>query len=467
MGGVTLEYGSVSKKKKVNFKVVKVKGKYQPICLGNISADNFTYIGADKISYGSIIKNSRSCFVSNPVFAEFMKSIHGYQTGETFILNDVNNGNSVEIICTTVEGDPAWQKKIEQKKDDAFDKFGVGAKTPKKQKTSNEKIKKDPLSESEEWFLSFDEQLTKINPLFKRSDFHPKGFMYQSPELYNKGTLPFLPYLTPARSQGKRGTCITFAEVGAAELLGLKLQDLSEQHRLFLAFYDPKEKRIMDSNEKFSWRFGNAITIGLENEWPYNPSDCVPFSAETIVGNYVVNSEIIPCTNYFWQGILQSDGTFDEKPSIKGSKAGNCVLGSPLKVEGTDEEKINLFANILLTLKYPILFDTYTIYSPKETEAGFSNNQFNSGAGHAMLLVGFIHKDNIPKKVKTNPYFVPNEHYFIYKNSHGKGFGDNGFGYIPASVFVKNSFVYSIFKYDINSEVYQGCEQRSFAGVGE
>jgi len=285
--------------------------------------------------------------------------------------------------------------------------------------------------------------LNQINPLFYRNDFSRLGLMYWSPVLYQYGGFSFLPFLTPARSQGARGTCFAFPEVAAVELLGRRLADLSEQNYVFHYVVD-------------GWHpLFTGVYIGPERKWPYNRALCTSGSYHSDL----INADI-PCSNTVHQGILV-DGVYSSYPPIRGTREGGCVNRQAL-----DSIDIDYLTVILERIKYPIKI-VAEIGERNDVFNGFIGDSFfgaDSIGFHAFLLVGFVDKNSMPIGVRDNPNFKPNEDYYILKNSWGTHGGDGGFYYVSRSQMVRSVESAESFYYDTANAVYDGCD-RGFAGV--
>ncbi|MEK7672626.1 MAG: hypothetical protein AAB373_01955 [Patescibacteria group bacterium] len=310
------------------------------------------------------------------------------------------------------------------------------------------------------------DNLNEINPLFHRSDYNIQGFMFWSAELYNKGSFPLLPYLTPIKNQGGRSTCVDFADTAAAEIVLKNRPDLSEQNFTYLsaAETDPQAKENMESflSKGLKLKFLSSkipFYIGEEKQWPYNPSECKTNSYYSkLLGTYIT------CSNKFHQGIPTADpNIFNQYSLMTGTTKGSCVIANGLgeSIDSMEtEQKIAYLANIINVQHYPIRFGVNR--GPTEIgETGFTAENFwekgDAKSGHAMLIVGFVNKEDIPAAVKKHPYFKNNEHYFIVKDSWGTSVHDQGFLYAPASLLVENSHWFDAFKYDENEEVYPNC----------
>jgi hypothetical protein len=327
------------------------------------------------------------------------------------------------------------------------------------------------------------------NDEFNKEKFNPHGLMYYADELYEQGVLPFWPYLTPARDQGGRGTCARFALVGATEILSMNKPDISEQHFNFHA------------NSIYAWPGYAGFPLALEKDWPYNPGRCEE-NAPGESGYYVTqNNEIIPCSNTDHQGIPLNNpanvGDFseyevwcdeyyinDEMTQCKNyrpyaettnSEKVDCVLMAPFLPlnELTREEELALIKYTLLELKYPMYFaDRVTGPGCGELdENSFEKicNPTGNLGGHAMLMMGYIPKEYIPKIIKNNPLgnFDPNQDYIIIKNSWSENWADEGFFYVKSeSVINGKIFGLQPLKYDKYSTIYSGCDLTRSEGVG-
>jgi hypothetical protein len=326
----------------------------------------------------------------------------------------------------------------------------------------------------------------KYNDEFNKEDFSQQGLMHYADQLYEEGVLPFWPHLTSIKSQGERGTGEEFTFTAGTELVLMNHLDLSEQQ---VAYYYGMQL----------WPQHEGIPITLEEGWPYNPEECNAEEGE--LGYYVTeDAEIIPCTRTDHQGISVDNpinvGDFSEHEQLCdqyyinddltpcrlyypyaetiNSESKGCVLIDsflPLS-ELTGEEKLQLIKNVLLDLKYPLYFVDKAVGPGCGTidQNGFEEVCNPNGylGGHAMLIVGYISKEYLPDLLKNDSQgnFDSNQDYLIVKNSWGKSFGDGGFFYVSAeSVINEKIFSLQPFKYDVNNEVYSGCDSTRSAGI--
>jgi hypothetical protein len=323
----------------------------------------------------------------------------------------------------------------------------------------------------------------KYNKDFKKSDFSKNGLMYYADELYEEKVFPFWPYLTPVKSQ-IGGSCMLYSNVAAEEIIHMTRPDLSEINELF----------FRDCVGEFNFRLG--APLGSEEEWPFIPHPCND--------GYKVTTEgaVIPCSQEGHQGIPVGNpinvGDFSEfdaycdeinpgnpnacckkyRPyaEVLRSDHGRCVIISPgyglIYGISNPDQRIDIVRRALTELKYPLVFSSGLGNCWDTIDGGgfLPNNCASEGGSHAMALIGYISKENIPLEIKNANLenFDPNENYFIVKNSWGKGFADGGFAYMPSSYWNNGNADWPFaFKYDINSEVYSGCDSTRTEGVGE
>ena len=300
-----------------------------------------------------------------------------------------------------------------------------------------------------------EENLAEINPLMNRFDYSHKGIMFWARNLYDAGLFPLLPYLTPVKDQGGRGTCGAFGRTAAAEIASHDLPDFSEQNEYYFAGH--LHQNIHDDNSR---------GIGLEEEWPYNGERCTLGIPGISSGQYESKnggtidslqyhdeetSQYIPCSDLpnDAQGINQEieqeievDGSLQPYKEIKNTIYGfNIERGNPENVlarcNGV-EERINNLAHILNNCKFPLAFGSHLGVKGTDVVGFTDRNWFNPvndpvGGWHTMALVGYIPAEYLPETVKENPNFEQEEDYFIVKNSWSIAHADGGYLYVPAT----------------------------------
>lgn len=332
-----------------------------------------------------------------------------------------------------------------------------------------------------------EDDLNQLNSLFHKEDYSLDGLMYYAADLYNNGVFPFLPYLTPVKDQGYRGTCGNFAAISAIELISRDKPDLSEQNMRYGISWPGRS--LYDLN--LSLRSDN---LGLEIEWPYNPMPCIPLEDDWQLhggrgshinsggaGSYYSEllDEDIPCSDTDGEGIIVG-GHFEPYPPVMVSDSGRCfIVRTDYFMEWNLEDPENAtkyMALLINDLKYPIVISPGWIEIDDVVDGFITEDVVDYSSSHVVSVIGFIPNDEIPDRVQAHPSFVPGDNYFIVKNSLGTETGDSGFLYFPESVLMARiptqnnnwrggiSGVF-IYKYDGNSERFDNCPFRRFNGV--
>lgn len=207
------------------------------------------------------------------------------------------------------------------------------------------------------------------------------------------------PSQSPVKNQGSRGTCVSHASMGLLEAFGHIDDDLSEQytHYKFNEFLGRKhnEDAGLRTTDAAPFLARNDGRVCLEREWPYIPNQS---TIDTAVagGTYgppagAVNNQRFGIGAY---KIIEDNGLAGE--SIKNTR----------------------YLEALLYQGYNIVFGCYASWDDKDNNGVLdpllnSNGEPASGAGHAMVIVGYNRTDQ----------------YFIVKNSWHTTWGHSGYGY--------------------------------------
>jgi len=202
--------------------------------------------------------------------------------------------------------------------------------------------------------------------------------------------------------QGKLGSCTANAIAGAYQYDEIKQSEKETfiPSRLFIYYNEREMEGSVNTDSGAQIRDGiksiNSIGVCPEDMWPY---DITKFTNKPNANCYTTAKD-----HY----------TVKYKRVIQNEKCINMVLSSGLPI---------VFGiAVYESLETDTVTDTGIIPMPKVTERLLG--------GHAIMLVGYTKIDDID--------------YYIIRNSWGKGWGDNGYGYLPLT-YVLNSDLSSDF----------------------
>lgn len=225
--------------------------------------------------------------------------------------------------------------------------------------------------------------------------------------------------MSPVRFQGDRNTCSVFAATSLMEFLIKKTTgqalDLSEQYN----YWAGKEYALTNNTLKFyatvdglagflavdAYKYGSA----LETEWTY--ADKSPFQLK--------DPQCID-TNQ------PASTCFTGTPPAKMKRLPYRI--QPISIE---REKIGEF---MLKNKLPVVMNIKWCYSAVDKNGDYrmpTETELAQCAGHVITLVGY---DSDLKR-------------FIFRNSWGATWGNQGYGTIPEEYIVKNCEVCENLKY--------------------
>jgi C1A family cysteine protease len=290
----------------------------------------------------------------------------------------------------------------------------------------------------------------------EKDEFHPDSLFTHS----NTTDFPLKYYHTCIKSQGSRGTCVSFAINAAVESALMVKEDkaynLSEQYtylygeiyanhsgRYSYGLPTGKAVKKMDSkNVKFQyeryWEYNPSSDIGNKSGNSY-PSSCVGYNGEM-------------CTNFAFQGQESITGFWPFKnynytvPYRGTSKNIQVIDRSNIWMSWAKGASLDL-AISLTKAKVPLVLsftvkqnfmdtgsDGYVYYKSGEDSVG----------GHASVILGFVPNNKLPAGVSP----AKEKGFFIVKNSWGTWNGDCGYYYVDYKYLKK--FAKGIYTVTVN-----------------
>lgn len=268
--------------------------------------------------------------------------------------------------------------------------------------------------------------------------------------LYAWETWPHKNNVTCVQNQGHRGTCTAFATTAALEMhASIATQwmyDLSEQD-LYATFKRPRGEWQHDGAWPDELTLAEATAgyvVPREESWPYNPAYQATHTANTDFHNacagyagpcsetaHETPLECVLAGNWYcyWvppivTGVIPMFSPSDE------------TLHARLETSLTARQTAVNLAAALLTFgqqQVIVAFDIMPAFDQISPD-GYVGGSLagKSWAGHSTLLVGWIPNSLLPSFVQP----AAGGGYFVMKNSWGRGFGDQGYAYVPASYLV-------------------------------
>ncbi len=269
-------------------------------------------------------------------------------------------------------------------------------------------------------------------------DHDPDGLFANS----NTADFPLKYYHTCIKSQGSRGSCVSFAINAAVESLLMLKEDkaynLAEQYTYFYGeIYSDHGGRYtygLNTGSALSKMDSKNIKFQYESFWEYNPSSSI--------GNKSGDIYPMSCTGY--NGEMCTNFAFQSQESITGVwpfRNYNYTVpyrGTAKNIQIVDTGNIffswNKAASLdlaisLLKSKVPLVLSFNVRDNFMSTGSDgyvyYQSGQDNVG-GHASVLLGFIPNSKLPAGVTP----ATEKGFFIVKNSWGTWNGDCGYYYV-------------------------------------
>lgn len=272
----------------------------------------------------------------------------------------------------------------------------------------------------------------------EKDEFHPDSLFTHA----NTTDFPLKYYHTCIKSQGSRGTCVSFAINAAVESALMVKEDkaynLSEQYTyLYGEVYSNHSGRY-----SYGLNTGNAVKkmdtknvkFQYERYWEYNPSSSIGNKSGDIYPSSCVGYNGEMCTNFAFQGQESITGFWPFKnysytvPYRGTSKNIQVIDRSNIWMSWAKSQSLDL-AIALTKAKVPLILsfnvkqnfmdtgsDGYVYYKSGEDQVG----------GHASVILGFVPNNKLPAGVAP----AKERGFFIVKNSWGTWNGDCGYYYV-------------------------------------
>jgi C1A family cysteine protease len=260
-----------------------------------------------------------------------------------------------------------------------------------------------------------------------------------------------LKYNTPCvKSQSQRGTCTSFATVGALEIRLLKNKgieyNLSEQYtylynEIFGGWWGRYQYGVSTMNALKKVK-KYKLPIPLEKYWVYNPSKRIePYDSTT-------QSHPLSCVDYTGQMCTDFSFQANEKKSnvlryiytAPAMSKPHISINSRYSFWNMFNPKGSLDSAVnYLNQGEPIIV-SFTVKANFKKRPNNSNyvryEDLKGGGGHAAVLVGFIKNGDLPKEVQQ----ATEKGYFILRNSWGSNWADCGHIYVDYKYFRKYAY---------------------------
>ncbi len=276
---------------------------------------------------------------------------------------------------------------------------------------------------------------------------------FHSTSLFKNSSFPLKYYHTCIRSQGSRGTCVSFAinSILASHLM-LKTDDAYNFSEQFTYFYGSFHSR---GSGRYSYGLSTARTLDkfvdervkfeFERFWKYNRSEGIADEKDS--NNQYANS----CDDY--NGQMCTGFAFQSEEDISGPWW-NRTRTYTVPYRGTNETHRLRGTNTLkgfwtssssaLDSAISLLRDGEPVIVSFDVQQNFRDTTRNGivryesssadKGGHASVLLGFIYNSELPSGFPR----AKEKGYFILKNSWGNWAGDCGYYYVDYEYLEEN-----------------------------
>ncbi|MBX2802611.1 MAG: C1 family peptidase [Myxococcales bacterium] len=282
--------------------------------------------------------------------------------------------------------------------------------------------------------------LCKGNPVIVGDGFDGAGSCAPSDPMVRDWV--FTDHLSAVRSQGSRGTCVSFAtaaalEYGLSRYDGLKV-DVSEQYLYSLGKFDLYDDHFGDGLPTAEFLQDLAATgLGttIEPHWGYNPSRCrieigaIGTYLHSCAG-YAFDASPRPCSQTSHQlGLVAQAGSdpFFFRPSKEDERI-EVTDALPLwNWFGPTLDSVNVFveAGYGVVASIDVTQDFRDLYDFPDGFMHTSNGKVSGS--HAVQVVRWVPDDT-----------APGGGWVVIKNSWGCYWGDSGYAYLSADWFRDN-----------------------------
>jgi hypothetical protein len=290
----------------------------------------------------------------------------------------------------------------------------------------------------------------------QKSDFHPDSLWKNS----TSAQFPLKYYHTCIKSQGSRGTCVSFAINAAVESALMvkenKSYNLAEQYTYFYGeIYSNHSGRYsygLNTGSAVKKMDSKNIKFQYEKWWEYNPSSDIEDKSGDKYPDSCVGYPGEMCTEYAFQAQESITGFWPFKnyhytvPYRGTSKNIQIVDTSNIWMSWNKNLSLDLAINLTMA-KQPLVvsFNVKQNFMDVGSD-GYVYHESNQDqrGGHASVILGFVPNNKLPAGVTP----ADEKGFFIVKNSWGTWNGDCGYYYVDYKYFRK--YAKGIFTVAIN-----------------